>query len=139
MELLLLLAVPVLVGALIGNGLKSLRDDNNRERVVVLEQKASTWKGASEDDVILSYGTPVREAKTKSGLRVMTFEKSSTHTRTNINFTEPNEYGYSNIQTSSGGSYSRSCKIDFFLKNAKVLQMKFDGNIGKCEGFVKSK
>lgn len=95
-----------------------------------LNRRLATWPGASEDNVLLVYGVPSREKETSSGMKVQTFTSQSMHSDRN--------WDINTGEFSSGGSYSLSCQVNFFLKDSKVIEVKYTGNWGECEGFVRS-
>lgn len=104
-----------------------------------LDDKIKTWKGANEDDVIVTWGAPDKMFESSSGLKVLTYTSTSIHANSNVNYTPPKEeIKYAGSHTIiNGGSYSLSCKVDFVIKGSEVLKASYQGEWSECISFVK--
>jgi hypothetical protein len=106
-----------------------------------IDAARSSWQGATYDEVVASWGTPVRSTKTTDGRDVYTWVSESVASRGAF-FPSIGIFGGSGgvgfgtgIAMGGGGGEFLRCERTLFFQNGRVVEQTWQGPADYCASF----
>ena len=106
-----------------------------------IDAARSSWQGATYDEVVSGWGTPVRNTKTSDGRDVYTWMSESVASRGSF-FPSIGIFGGSGgvgfgtgVAMGSGGGEFLRCERTLFFQNGRVVEQTWQGPADYCASF----
>jgi hypothetical protein len=104
-------------------------------------EPADSWDGATYDEVVLRWGTPVRSTKLNDGRDVYTWVSDSVGTRGRVSPSVGIGFGSggmsigTGVMFGSGGGEPVRCERTLIFKNGRVNEQNWQGPAEYCSSF----